>query len=128
MSGTEEELDCGKGGREAAVAATTGEGKIGGSELAEEFTFSGTGATGGSDREDGSVVLCKDGSNSAHKPSNAALKIPARMRRRSTRSSRDGQLPCGCKCWNEFYRETHGKKAKSFGESGTFLPQCRMNQ
>ncbi len=52
MSGTAEELDCGKGGREAAVAATTGEGgegKIGGSEPAEEFTFSGTGAAGGSD-------------------------------------------------------------------------------
>ncbi len=46
MSGTAEELDCGKGGREAAVAATTGEG---GSEPAEEFTFSGTGAAGGSD-------------------------------------------------------------------------------
>jgi len=128
MSGTAEELDCGKGGREAAVAATTGEGKIGVSEPAEEFTFSGTGAAGGSDREDGSVVLCKDGSKRAHMPSNPALKIPARMRRRFTRPSRDGQLPCGCKCWNEFYRETRGKKAKSFGESGTFLPQCRMNQ
>jgi len=122
MSGTAEELDCGKGGREAAVAATTGEGKIGVSEPAEEFTFSGTGAAGGSDREDGSVVLCKDGSKRAHIPSNPALKIPARMRRRFTRPSRDGQLPCGCKCWNEFYRETPGKKAKSFAESGAFLP------
>src|SRR6266566_7237578 len=128
MSGTAEELDCGKGGREAAVAATTGEAKIGVSEPAEESTFSGTGAAGGSDREDGSVVLCKDGSKRAHIPSNPALKIPARMRRRFTRPSRDGQLPCGCKCWNEFYRETRGKKAKPFGESGTFLPQCRMNQ
>ena len=122
MSGTAEELDCGKGGREAAVAATTGEGKIGGSERAEEFTFSGTGAAVGSDREGGSVVLCKDGNSRAHKPSNPTLKIPARVRRRFTQSSRDGQLPYGCKFWNEFYRETRGKKAKSFAESGAFLP------
>jgi hypothetical protein len=71
---------------------------MGGSEAARESILSGGDcANGCADGEAGSGVLCKDGRNRAHTPSKPALIIPARIRRRFTRSSKIGPaiLPCG---------------------------------
>src|ERR1700682_6377865 len=91
--------DCGVGGREVAFATTTDVGIIGGSDAVWESTLSDGGcARVSTDCEAGSGVLCKDGRNKAHTPSKPTLRIPARMRRRFTRSSEmDGAIcPCGC--------------------------------
>src|SRR4029077_3335440 len=90
--------DCGAGGREAAFATTTDGGIIGGSEAAWELMLSGGDcANGWVDGEAGSGVLRKDGRNRAPKPSKPTLIIPARIRRRFTRSSKMVRaiLPCG---------------------------------
>src|SRR5713226_1852358 len=82
--------DCGADGSEAALATITGAGMRGALDSAEELTLPGSGgvcANGCVDGETGSGVRCKDGRKRAQKPSKPMLRIPARMRRRFTRSS-----------------------------------------
>src|SRR5258708_4182715 len=80
--------DCGAGGREAAFATTTGIGIIGGSDSAWELAGSdGDCASGCADGEADPGVLWKEGRKRAHTPSTPTVIIPARMRRRFTRSS-----------------------------------------
>ena len=90
-------VDCGTGGREAAFARTTGEGITGGSEGEEAFVFSaGAGADCCAICEAGEGALCNEGRNSAPRTSKPTLMIPAKMRRRFTRSSEmvDAKMPC----------------------------------
>src|SRR5467141_2170519 len=90
--------DCGAAGREAAFATTTDGGMIGGSEAAWGSTLPDSDcANGCADGEAGSGVLCKDGRNRAHKPSTPTLIIPARIRRRFTRSSKIVRVICPCR-------------------------------
>lgn len=89
--------DCGADGSEAALATITGAGMTGGLDSAEELTLSGPSgvcANGCVDGETGSGVLCKDGRKRAQKPSKPTLRIPARMRRRFTRSSQTVLVIC----------------------------------
>src|SRR6267143_6848288 len=80
--------DCGAGGSGAAFAATTGAGMIGVSDGAGALAVSdGVCANAGADGDAGSGDLCKEGRNKANRPSKPTLRIPARMRRRFTRSS-----------------------------------------
>src|SRR5260370_21245616 len=80
--------DCGAGGREASSATTTGAGMIGVSDGAGALAVSDrVCANEGADGEAGSGDLCKDGRNKANRLSKPTLRIPARMRRRFTRSS-----------------------------------------
>src|SRR6266446_10695087 len=80
--------DCGGGRGEASFATTTGAGMIGISDGAGVSAVSdGACANAGAVGDAGSGDLRKEGRNRANKPSKPTLRIPARMRRRFTRSS-----------------------------------------
>jgi hypothetical protein len=87
---------------------------IGGSDAAWESTLSEGGcANVCTNGEAGWGVLCKDGRRSAHNPSKPTLIIPARMRRRFTRSSEIVQAIALTRDETEFYLETAGMKELS---------------
>src|SRR5260370_10479543 len=89
--------DCGAGGREAALATTTGVGIIEGSDSVLELNVADDGcAIGCAAGGPGSGDLCKEGRSSAHAPRKPTLKIPAKMRRRFTRSSETVRATCPC--------------------------------
>ena len=108
--------DCGASGRAAAFATTTDGGMIGGSEAAGESTLpDGDCANGCANGEEAcSGALCKEGRNRAHPPSNPTLIIPARIRRRFTRSSKWFERFSPAEDDTEFYRETAGRKESSW--------------
>src|SRR6266478_9542570 len=81
--------DCGGGRGEASFATTTGAGMIGVSDGAGALAVSdGACANAGADGDKRSEDLWKEGRNRANRLSNPTLRIPARMRRRFTRSSK----------------------------------------
>jgi hypothetical protein len=83
------EMDCGADGRGAAFATIAGEGIASGSEAGGVPAFSASDcAEGWTGCEMGSEVLCNEGNSRAHKPSTPTLNIPAKIRRRITRSSK----------------------------------------
>src|SRR6266404_5456102 len=89
--------DCGAGGSAVAFAATTGAGMIGVSDGAGALAVSdGVCANAGADGDAGSGDLCKEGRNKANRLSKPTLRIPARMRRRFTRSSEIIRAICPC--------------------------------
>src|SRR5258708_11160395 len=89
--------DCGAGGSGTAFAATTGAGMIGVPDGAGALAVSdGVCANAGADGDAGSGDLCKEGRNKANKLSKPTLRIPARMRRRFTRSSEKIRAICPC--------------------------------
>src|SRR5712664_2792330 len=89
--------DGGAGGSGAAFAATTGAGMIGVSDGVGALAGSdGVCANAGADGDAGSGDLCKEGRNKANRLSKPTLRIPARMRRRFTRSSEIIRAICPC--------------------------------
>src|SRR5258708_6641486 len=114
--------DCGTGGREAALASTTGAGSAEGSDSVRELTGAdGDCASDGAEGA-GSGVLCKEGRNKAIKPSKPTLRIPARIRRRFTRSSKMIQAICPDGRQKRILPRNCGKGR------GAFLPKfsCRL--
>src|SRR6266446_4017915 len=79
--------DCGGGRGEASFATTTGAGMIGISDGAGASAVSDGACANAGAVDAGSGDLRKEGRNRANKPSKPTLRIPARMRRRFTRSS-----------------------------------------
>ncbi len=89
--------DCGAGAGEASFATTTGAGMIGVSVGAGALAVSdGVCTNVGADVDAGSRVLWKEGRNRANRLSKPTLRIPAKMRRRFTRSSEIIRAICPC--------------------------------
>jgi len=101
--------DCGAGGSGAAFAATTGTAMTGVSEGADALAVSeGVCANAGTDGKAGAGDWCKEGRNKANKLSKPTLRIPARRRRRFTRSSEMLRAICPCGTRNRILPRNRG--------------------
>ena len=101
---------------------------LGGSEAAWESALpDGDCANGCGDGEAGSGVLSKDGRNRADKPSKPTLIIPARMRRRFTRSSKivPSDLPLQASKKNSTSKPPESKRRSCQEGSSTHLRDIR---
>jgi len=82
--------DCGRGGPGAPSASTTGAGRIGDSEARGVAAVSGVGkAEVCAEGREGTSDFSSEGKSKAANPRKPTLRIPAKMRRRFTRSSEE---------------------------------------